>query len=78
MRTQKIYYHNESFINSILPCHSERSEESILLILKETGFFTLFRKTNFRTHLILLNKVHQGIDDANNGRVFTEDEAKKN
>jgi len=27
--------------------------------------------------LILLNKVQQGIDDANNGRVFTEDEVKK-
>ena len=27
--------------------------------------------------LILLNKVQQGIDDANNDRVFTEDEVKK-
>lgn len=35
-------------------CHSEQSEESILLILKETGFFTPFRMTFLEPICILL------------------------
>ena len=35
-----------------ISCHSERSEESILLIFKESGFFATLRMTIFQMILI--------------------------
>ena len=37
-----------------ISCHSERSEESILLIFKEPGFFATLRMTIFQMFLIII------------------------